>query len=444
MRSRAHHVAARRLNRARWFGSGSAAATSTSRTMATAAEEAAASEGGGRGVLEEHQHTFNHPIRRVGTSTSTCTTVNSIATSTASAPARAVRGSCWHHRNIDQPRLRRHHHHHEQQHVPFSSSAPDNSSSIPSSSSSSVSSEEVAHFDALAATWWDADRNPLIGMNPTRVTYIVDMLRSAGLIHVPATSSTSDTCSTAETTAGTCGSGEDSSSISEQQPLRGLRALDVGCGGGLLSESLARLGATVTAVDPSVEVANAAREHSEYHPITRRIDYRGGMSVEDLAREIHDDGIGSSSARISSTANRNGDDGNENDKSARHLFDLVCVLEVVEHAADPKSLLDNACRLLRPGGMLFVSTLNRTAKSYVLAIAGAEHVMRMVPVGTHRWDKLLSPAEVGGMVTSVSSGHFEVVDVCGMVLAPPFVNMQWILDRNDVSVNWIGAYRRAK
>ena len=270
-------------------------------------------------------------------------------------------------------------------------------------STSSVSEEEVAHFDALASTWWDADRNPLIGMNPTRVAYIVQTLQTAaggGTSHPP------------------------------PRPLHGLRALDVGCGGGLLSESLARLGADVTAVDPSIEVANAAREHSQHHPLTRRIDYRGGMSVEDLVRELTTVGADVADATIPAA-----------DADA-HLFDLVCVLEVVEHATDPQSLLDGACQLLRPGGLLFVSTLNRTAKSYVLAIAGAEHIMRMVPVGTHTWEKFLSPAEVGDLIISSEESKMEVVDICGMVLKPPFVDMRWTLDRNDTDVNWIGAYRK--
>ena len=94
------------------------------------------------------------------------------------------------------------------------------------------------------------------------------------------------------------------------------------------------------------------------------------------------------------------------------------------------------------GGLLFVSTLNRTAKSYVLAIAGAEHIMRMVPVGTHTWEKFLSPAEVGDLIISSEESKMEVVDICGMVLKPPFVDMRWTLDRNDTDVNWIGAYRK--
>ena len=293
------------------------------------------------------------------------------------------------------------------------------------SASSSVSVEEVAHFDTLASTWWDAERNPLIGMNPTRVSYIVETLRTT----------TSGAGAGAGGGSMICDDGNNSSSsptAPPHRPLHGLRALDVGCGGGLLSESLARLGASVCAVDPSFQVAKAAREHSQHHPLTKTIDYRGGTSVEELARELTAIGDDDDSVHVAT----------DNTNTSAHLFDLVCVLEVVEHATDPQSLLDSACRLLRPGGLLFVSTLNRTAKSYILAIAGAEHIMRMVPVGTHRWEKFLSPAEVNGMITSSKEAKMEVVDVCGMVLKPPFIDMNWTLDRNDTDVNWIGAYRK--
>ena len=296
--------------------------------------------------------------------------------------------------------------------------------SAPVASSSSVSEAEVAHFSRMASTWWDADSNPLIGMNPLRVGYIRDALLGQGrrgkeeegrrgeeLPHKFSTSSAA-------------------------RPLEGLRILDVGCGGGLLSESLSRLGAAVTAIDPSAAVAEVARRHSSHDVATRTIDYRGGTSVEDLAEEVLCQGMG---------------DGVGGDDDPR--FDAVCVLEVVEHATDPAGLLRSAARLVRPGGILFVSTVNRTAKSYGLTILAAEHLLRMVPVGTHTWSQYLGPAEVGQMVTGGSavaaaaadeekSSGMEVLDVCGMVIDPPFFTMRWRLDRNDLGVNWIGAYRK--
>lgn len=207
------------------------------------------------------------------------------------------------------------------------------------SASSSVSVEEVAHFDTLASTWWDAERNPLIGMNPTRVSYIVETLRTT----------TSGAGAGAGGGSMICDDGNNSSSsptAPPHRPLHGLRALDVGCGGGLLSESLARLGASVCAVDPSFQVAKAAREHSQHHPLTKTIDYRGGTSVEELARELTAIGDDDDSVHVAT----------DNTNTSAHLFDLVCVLEVVEHATDPQKLLDSACRLLRPGVAVCIHT----------------------------------------------------------------------------------------
>jgi len=200
------------------------------------------------------------------------------------------------------------------------------------------------------------------------------------------------------------------------EPFKGLQSLDVGCGGGLLSESLARLGASVIAVDPSKEVAKAAQIHSRRDPKTSNIEYKGGMSVEELATK----------------------------KEYQSSFDIVCVLEVIEHATDPKSLMQSAVSLLKkpsengPGGMLFVSTINRTAKSYGIAIVGGEYVTGKLPIGTHEWSKFLSPAEVNGLVNEFG---LEEADKKGMILRPPYFDLKWYLDAHDFDVNWIGAYR---
>mmetsp|Transcript_3869 Transcript_3869/g.8235 ORF Transcript_3869/g.8235 Transcript_3869/m.8235 type:complete len:322 (-) Transcript_3869:176-1141(-) len=274
-----------------------------------------------------------------------------------------------------------------------------NSSSVPSSPTSSVSSDEVAKFSNMAPTWWDSDLNPLIGMNPVRVSFIVDAL----------TSHRKQTEQHAEHAA------------EGYFPLKGMKALDVGCGGGLLSESLARLGADVTAIDPSDEVVtNAANEHSSYDRKTSTINYCAGMSVEALASEH----------------------GVRNER----IYDIVCMLEVLEHATDQHGILQAAAGLLKkptpggqPGGTLFVSTINRTAKSYAFAIVGGEHITRMLPVGTHKWENFRSPKEVEQMV-----GNYGLsgVGVSGMVIKPPYYDMRWKLDPNDTDINWIGAYMR--
>ena len=231
-------------------------------------------------------------------------------------------------------------------------------------------------------------------MNPVRMSFITDIIAKQHSIQI------------------------DHSSQS-YQPFKGLKALDVGCGGGLLSESLARLGASVTAIDPSVEVARAAEIHSQKDERTRNINYRGGMSVEELA----------------------------SCEEQRGSFDMVCVLEVIEHATDPRSLMEAASSLVKkpkgdePGGVLFVSTINRTAKSFGIAIVGAEYVSGKVPLGTHSWNQFLSPAEVSGLVQ-----EFDLVEIekSGMILKPPFYDLRWYLDGNDFDVNWIGSYVHKK
>lgn len=261
------------------------------------------------------------------------------------------------------------------------------------SDKTSVSEEEVSKFSSMASTWWKVDHNPLISMNPIRMSFITEQIGIQHSINIQ----------------------HDKTSF---EPFKGLKALDVGCGGGLLSESLARLGASVTAVDPSAEVAKAAQIHSQRHVKTRDIDYKGGMSVEELASQ----------------------------EMYQSSFDIVCVLEVIEHATDPKSLMQSAVSLLKkpspdglvPGGMLFVSTVNRTAKSFGIAIVGGEYVTGKLPVGTHDWNKFLSPREVHELVQDFGLGE---VDKRGMILRPPFYDLKWYLDAQDFDVNWIGSYR---
>ena len=149
--------------------------------------------------------------------------------------------------------------------------------------------------------------------------------------------------------------------------LDGLQILDIGCGGGLVSEPLARLGARVTGIDPSPETIAAASTHAAAQNLT--IDYRA-IRAEDLA-------------------------------STGQTFDVVTCLEVVEHVPDVSAFLAVAASLVRPGGMLVLSTLNRTLKSYALAIIGAEYVLRWVPVGTHQWQRFVTPDELDKIVTNI-------------------------------------------
>lgn len=215
----------------------------------------------------------------------------------------------------------------------------------------------------------------------------------------------------------------DNSGHEQYEPLKGLRALDVGCGGGILSESLSRLGADVTAIDPSVEAVDIAKKHGSQDAKMNPIEYRGGWTVENVADKI--------------TKKK------EEHEEDEMKFDVICVLDVIEHASSPDTLLQSVSSILKPrtetckGGTLFVSTVNRTWKSFGVAILGAEYILRKLPVGTHSWTNFMTPMEVEVMI---SRYRLRTLTVKGMVLRPPYLNMKWDLEENDVDVNWIGAY----
>mmetsp|Transcript_33999 Transcript_33999/g.36708 ORF Transcript_33999/g.36708 Transcript_33999/m.36708 type:complete len:293 (+) Transcript_33999:106-984(+) len=248
---------------------------------------------------------------------------------------------------------------------------------------SSVSNEEVNKFSKFSKSWWDPQQNPLIGMNSIRVEYIVNEMHKTSTNFDPLA-------------------------------LSGLKALDVGCGGGLLSESMVRLGADVVAVDPSHTLVEHAKHHADMDPKTRSIDYREGYTIEQLAQE-----------------------------TSEPCYDLICILEVVEHATDIESILTSAKSLLKPNtGRLFLSTINRTIKSHIVAIIGAEYIMGYLPPGTHDWNQFRSPQEVKELMDRAG---LEQIDVQGMVITnPPFKGRwDWKLEQLDTDVNWIGTYKIA-
>jgi len=219
-------------------------------------------------------------------------------------------------------------------------------------------------------------------MNPARVSFIRRGLAEAlGRTHLP-----------------------------EMEQLRGVEILDVGCGGGLLSEALARLGAKVTSIDPSPENIAVAQKHSQLDPtgVAANSSY-SCTTVE----ELH--AIGST-------------------------FDAVCALEVLEHVDNPLAFVGACKGCVRPGGSLFVSTINRTAKSYALTILGAEYVMRLLPVGTHDWHKFVTPQELIAMVSAGQRGA-QKVDVKGLVLSVQAVpSVRWALSPDDHDVNYIAHF----
>lgn len=200
-----------------------------------------------------------------------------------------------------------------------------------------VDSAEVAKFDALAARWWDpkGEMAPLHAMQPARLAIIKDML---------------------------CGHfGRDSRRL---DALKGLRLLDIGCGGGLVTEPLARLGAAMTGADAAAAAIRVAREHAAEAGLA--IDYRNQPAEELVA--------------------------------AGERFDAVLALEIVEHVSDREAFIDMVTALVRPGGLLILSTLNRTALSLALGVVAAEYVLRLLPPGTHDWRRFVTPAELSELV----------------------------------------------
>ena len=216
---------------------------------------------------------------------------------------------------------------------------------------SSIDPEEVARFSAMAEDWWKADGKfaPLHKFNPVRLSFI----RDAALTHF----------------------GRDPKA---RRPFEGIALLDIGCGGGLLSEPMSRLGFAVTGVDASERNIGAASAHAQAQNLT--IDYRADTAEALLARG--------------------------------ERFDVVLNMEVIEHVADPGQFLRDTAALLKPGGLMIVATLNRTLKSLALAKIGAEYVLRWVPAGTHDWNKFLKPEELRGFLAGVDvavEGPFGVV-----------------------------------
>jgi 2-polyprenyl-6-hydroxyphenyl methylase/3-demethylubiquinone-9 3-methyltransferase len=203
---------------------------------------------------------------------------------------------------------------------------------------SSIDPAEVERFSRIAAEWWDPRGKfaPLHKFNPVRLAFI----REQALARF----------------------GRDGA---ERRPFEGLRLLDIGCGGGLLAEPMARLGFAVTAVDASERNIATARTHADEQGLS--IDYRCATAEQLLA-------------------------------AGEPAFDLILNMEVVEHVADPGAYLRDCARLLAPGGLMVVATLNRTLKALALAKVGAEYVLRWLPAGTHDWRKFLKPEEVRGFL----------------------------------------------
>ncbi len=243
------------------------------------------------------------------------------------------------------------------------------------SASGTVDEKEVAHFSAIAAEWWDprGKFKPLHKFNPVRLSYVKQQVCQ----HF----------------------GRDPNSAGA---FKGLRFLDIGCGGGLLSEPMARLGANVVGADPSTTNMEVARLHAAQSGL--EIDYR-----ETTAEALSEAG---------------------------ETFDVVLNMEVVEHVADVPLFLSACSQMVRPGGLMFVATLNRTLKAYALAIVGAEYVLRWLPKGTHSYEKFVTPSEIEGPTTE--AGLFEV-DRLGVTFNP--LKDSWNRS-TDMDVNYMMLFKR--
>lgn len=238
----------------------------------------------------------------------------------------------------------------------------------PKSKRTTVSDAEIEQFSALAESWWDpaGPFKPLHRFNPVRLAYLRDRL----ITHF----------------------GRDAAAVA---PFAGLKLLDIGCGGGLLAEPLARMGFSVTAIDAGLKSIGVAAAHARKSGLS--IDYRVA-APEDLSGE---------------------------------QFDVVLSMEVIEHVADPATFLAACCGLVRPNGAIFAATLNRTVKAYVLAIIGAEYLLRWMPRGTHDWKKFVKPSELSG---GLRANGVAVREIKGFSYNP--LKDEWFVS-GDLFVNYV-------
>ena len=240
---------------------------------------------------------------------------------------------------------------------------------------SSVDPREVERFARMAAKWWDprGPMAPLHKLNPLRVGYIRD--RAAERF------------------------GRD---VKLMGCLKGLRILDIGCGAGILSEPLARLGAELVGIDPAAENIEVARLHASESGVA--VDYRA-TTAETLAE-------------------------------AGERFDVVLAMEVVEHVVDVPAFVATCAGMVKPGGLLMMATLNRTLKSFALAIVGAEYILRWLPRGTHQWDKFVKPDE---LEAAIEDAGLNVIGERGVIYNP--LADRWQLS-SDMDVNYMLAAAR--
>ncbi|WP_033068419.1 bifunctional 2-polyprenyl-6-hydroxyphenol methylase/3-demethylubiquinol 3-O-methyltransferase UbiG [Thalassospira australica] len=237
--------------------------------------------------------------------------------------------------------------------------------------SRTANAEEIARFSAMAEKWWDPNgvMKPLHKFNPIRLK----LLRDNICAHL----------------------GRDPETV---EPLKGVEIIDIGCGAGLLSEPLARMGAKMTSIDAAENNIEVAKVHAKQSGL--EIDYR------------------------CSTPEMLADEGKQ--------FDIVLNMEVIEHVDDPQFFMQACASVLKPGGLMFVATLNRTIKSLALAKIGAEYILRWLPAGTHDWRKFVKPSEMSGYLRGAG---LELSDITGVAYNP--ITDTWAPAPRDLDVNYM-------
>ncbi len=237
-------------------------------------------------------------------------------------------------------------------------------------SASTINQDEVAQFASIAKEWWDPNGKfrPLHKINPIRLSYIRENI----IEHFSVDGKMA-------------------------KPFLDIEMIDIGCGGGLLCEPMARLGAKITGIDASKRNIQIAKAHAKSSNL--KINYQAS-TAEDLAK-------------------------------AGKQYDVVLNMEVVEHVNNVPLYLKSCAKLVKPGGLMFISTINRTAKAFALAIIGAEYILNWLPKGTHSYDKFLTPKEIS---TMLERENMKIIDRCGVVYSP--LKDQWRQSR-DMSVNYM-------
>lgn len=245
----------------------------------------------------------------------------------------------------------------------------------------SIIESEVAQFSQLAEKWWDVKGEfaPLHRFNPTRVKFIRD------------------------TALGHFGHDQAGRKAHDLQPFTGLSLLDIGCGGGLLCEPMARMGFSVTGLDASSQNIGTARAHAQ----------TSGLEINYMAQTVEQLGV-----------------------ETQADFDVVLCMEVIEHVNEPRAFLQACAKMVAPNGIMIMATLNRTLKAHALAIVGAEYILGWVPRGTHDWHKFIKPSEMQDFLADTT---LQCEDAIGVSYNP--LTDQWLLS-GDVDVNYMMVARR--